>query len=143
MANWLIKTEPSDYSLDDLERDGRAVWDGVRNALAQRHLRAMRPGERLLVYHTGSDKAVVGAAQVHAAPRSDPKDKTGKLHAVEIAFSQRFARTVPLAEIKADPRFADFDLVRISRLSIMPVSAAHWSAILKLAGATSTRRASK
>lgn len=126
---WLVKEEPSSYSFADLERDGRTAWAGVRNPLAQQHLRAMKAGDRVFFYHTGGEKAVVGIARVVTGPRPDPADKGGKLQMVEIAPVQRLKTPVTLAAIKADPAFADFPLVRISRLSVMPVTGREWAAI--------------
>ena len=122
---WLVKTEPSTYSLDDLEREGTATWDGVNNPVALKHLRAMQPGDDVLIYHTGNEKAVVGVATVVAAANPDPKIKA----------KRRLPRPVTLATIKADKAFADLPLVRIGRLSAMPIPAAQYARILKLAGA--------
>jgi len=127
--NWLVKEEPTNYSFDDLVRDGRTTWSGVRNALAQKHLRAMQKGDRVLYYHTGNEKAVVGTATVAAAPAPDPTDAEGRLYAVEIKPGKPLARPVTLAEIKAQPFFADFPLVRMARLSVMPVTDAQWERI--------------
>lgn len=134
MAYWLVKTEPESYSLDDLQRAGRDIWDGVRNATAQKHIRQMAPGDQVLVYHTGNQRAVVGAAEVVTAPYPDPTAADGRSAAVDLAFRYRFARPVTLAAIKADPTFADWELVRISRLSVMPAPAACWQAIQAMAG---------
>ena len=122
---WLVKTEPGTYSLDDLEREGTATWDGVKNPVALKHLRAMQPGDEVLIYHTGDEKAVVGVATVVAAANPDPKIKA----------KRRLPRPVTLATIKADKAFADLPLVRIGRLSAMPIPAAQYARILKLAGA--------
>lgn len=135
MKRWLVKSDPDEYSAADLERDGRTTWDGVSNALAQQHLRAMAEGDAVLVYHTGKAKAVVAEARVSGGPRPDPADKAGKRVAVELAFERWLPRAVALAEIKADPTFEDFALVRIGRLSVMPVTAAQWNRIVKLAKA--------
>src|SRR5947207_2359813 len=118
--NWLIKEEPTNYSFDDLVRDGRTVWSGVRNPLAQKHLQSMRAGERIFFYHTGDVKAVVGVAKAASAPYPDPADKTGKLHSIDVAPVHKLKSPVTLAAIKADAAFASFLLVRISRLSVMP-----------------------
>jgi predicted RNA-binding protein with PUA-like domain len=126
---WLVKEEPSSYSFSDLERDGRTVWAGVRNPLAQQHLRAMKTGDRVFYYHTGGEKAVVGIAKVVSGPRPDPADKNGTLRVVDIAAVRRLESPVTLAAIKADPAFAEFALVRISRLSVMPVTDREWAAI--------------
>lgn len=131
---WLLKTEPSTYSFDDLATARRAVWDGVRNATALSHLRKMRPGDQALIYHTGNEKAIIGVARIASAPYPDPKAGDPKLVVVELEAGKRLPAPVTLAAIKADPRFADFALVRIGRLSVMPVTAEQWQAILALAG---------
>jgi predicted RNA-binding protein with PUA-like domain len=130
---WLLKTEPSTFSFDQLERDGKTVWDGVRNNLALMHLRAMKPNDRLLIYHTGATKAVVGMAKVVSKPYPDPKQQDPRWVVVDVTPDGRLAKPVTLAAIKADPAFADFPLVRMSRLSVMPVSPEHWSRLLSLA----------
>ncbi len=136
MSNyWIVKTEPSTYSYDDLERQKTAVWDGVKNNLALKHLRQMKPGDRVLVYHTGDEKAVVGIAEVTSDAYPDPKQKDPKLAVVDLRVVERLSRPVPLAEIKMDRAFADLALVRMGRLSVMPVSADQFKRILKLAGA--------
>ncbi len=133
MSNrWLVKTEPTTYSFDDLSRDRRTTWDGVRNALAQQHLRAMRKGDEVLVYHSGTDRAVVGLAKVSQSPFPDPGAGDPKLVAIGLTAGRRFKQPVPLAAIKADPAFDGFALVRNSRLSVMPVSAAAWKRLLAL-----------
>jgi predicted RNA-binding protein with PUA-like domain len=132
MAYWLLKTEPTDFGYADLERDDRTAWSGVRNALAQKHLRAARRGDGALVYHTGGEKAVVGVAKVVSDPYPDPRDP--KLAVVDVAADRPLARPVTLAEIKADPAFADFALVRLGRLSVMPVAPALWRRLLRLGG---------
>ena len=131
---WLLKTEPSTYSWDDLVTARRAAWDGVRNATALTHLRRMQSSDQALIYHTGKEKAIVGIAKVVSAPYPDPKAGDPKLVVVELAAGRRLPAPVTLATIKADPRFADFALVRIGRLSVVPVSAEQWRAILALAG---------
>ena len=120
MATFLLKTEPGTYSFADLEQEGQTPWDGVRNHLACRHLRAMKPGDEAFIYHSVSDKQVVGIATVVGEPRLDPKDETGKFYCVDIAPVRRLARPVTLAEFKA-AGWHDFELVRMSRLSVMPV----------------------
>jgi predicted RNA-binding protein with PUA-like domain len=128
--NWLVKEEPGNYSFDHLLRDGSTTWSGVRNALAQKHLRSMRKGDRVLYYHTGDEKAIVGTASVAGPPAPDPADPAGKLYAVEIKAGRRLARPVTLKEIKAQPFFADFPLVRMARLSVMPVTDQQWERIV-------------
>lgn len=132
---WIVKTEPSTYSFDDLARQKTAVWDGVKNNLALKHLRQMQPGDRVLVYHTGDEKAVVGIAEVISQSYPDPKQKDPKLAVVDLRAVERLPRPVPLAEIKKDRAFADLALVRMGRLSVMPVSADQFTRILKLGGA--------
>src|SRR5881394_2954973 len=132
--NWLVKEEPTHYGFDALVKDKRAVWSGVRNALAQKHLRAIKKGDRLFYYHTGDEKAVVGVARALGDAYPDPDDKSGKQAVVDVAPVSKLARAVTLAEIKADAAFKNFPLVRISRLSVMPVSDAEWKRIEKMAG---------
>ncbi len=131
--NFLFKEEPTHYSYDDLARDGKTSWTGVKNPLAQKHLRSVKRGDRIFYYHTGDEKAVVGIAKAAGDAYPDPKDKAGKLHAVDVVPVKKLARPVTLAEIKASPAFRDFPLVRISRLSVMPVSDREWASIEKLA----------
>ena len=125
---WLLKTEPSTYSVADLERDGRTTWDGVRNALALIHLRAMRPGDGLLLYHSGKEKAVVGLARVDSAPRTE-----GRSTVVDVCFEARLPRSVPLGAMKGSPALAGLPLIRNTRLSVMPVTEDEWEAIHRLA----------
>ncbi|HJR62598.1 MAG TPA: EVE domain-containing protein [Gemmatimonadaceae bacterium] len=120
--HWIVKTEPSTYSWSDLERDGKAVWDGVHNPVAIRNLSEMKPGDDVLIYHTGSEKAVVGLAKLTKAAYPDPKEKDPKLLVVELAPVRRLAAPVTLAEIKADSLFKDSPLVRQGRLSVVPLT---------------------
>ena len=131
---WIVKTEPSTYSYDDLASQKTAVWDGVKNNLALKHLREMKPGDQVLVYHTGDEKAVVGIAEVVSLPYADPKQKDPKLTVVDLRAEGRLPRAVSLAEIKKDRAFADLALVRIGRLSVMPASADQFKRLLKLGG---------
>ncbi len=131
---WIVKTEPSTYSFDQLERDQTTVWDGVRNNLALKHLREMKRGDRVLVYHSGEEKAVVGLAEVAAEAYPDPKQKDPKLVVVDLKAAGRLPRPVPLAEIKQEPAFADLALVRIGRLSVAPASAEQFKRLLKMSG---------
>ena len=130
--NWLFKEEPAHYSFDALSRDGKTLWSGVKNPLAQRHLRAVREGDRILYYHTGREKAIVGIARAVGDACNDPGDRTGQRAAVDIAPVGKLPRAVSLGEIKAMKMFAAFPLVRISRLSVMPVGDREWRAILRL-----------
>jgi predicted RNA-binding protein with PUA-like domain len=132
MAQWLVKEEPENYDYAQLERDGKTVWAGVKNPLAQKHLRTIRKGDRIFYYHTGKEKAVVAIAKALGDAYPDPQDKEGKLFVVDVAPDKKLARPVTLKEIKADAGFASFPLVRMARLSVMPVSDAEWSRIEKL-----------
>lgn len=127
MANrWLLKTEPSTYSYADLEREGRAVWDGVANAVALRNMRAMAEGDLCFIYHTGDEKQIIGIAKVTKAAYPDPKADNPRMVVIDLAPVKKLARPVTLAEVKADPRYADWELVRQARLSVMPVTAERW-----------------
>jgi predicted RNA-binding protein with PUA-like domain len=132
MNHWLLKTEPSTYAWADLAGAGRAVWDGVKNPAALGHLRGMAPGDQAFIYHTGDEKAVVGIARVVTSAYPDPKAGDPRLVVVDLAPVRPLQAPVTLAAIKADPRFAGWALVRVPRLSVMPVTAAQWDAILKL-----------
>ena len=132
MAQWLFKEEPESYSFDDLERDGSTVWAGVTNALAQKHLRAIRKGDHLLFYHTGKEKAVVGVMEAVADPAPDPSDPAGKRVVVTVKPVRKLATPVTLAAIKADKAFAAWELVRVARLSVMPVPDGLWKKIEKM-----------
>jgi len=129
MAQWLVKEEPDHYSFDQLVRDRKTVWAGVRNPLAQKHLRSIRRGDRIFYYHTGKEKAVVATAKAASDAYPDPADASGKLSVVDIVPDTKLKRPVTLAEIKADKAFASFALVRMSRLSVMPVTDMEWAKI--------------
>lgn len=132
--NWLVKEEPENFSFDNLVADRRTEWTGVKNPLAQKNLRSMSKGDRIFFYHTGSVKAVVGIARAAGAPYPDPADKSGKLYAVTIEPVRKLTSPVTLASIKADKAFASFALVRIPRLSVMPVTDEEWNRIEKMSG---------
>jgi predicted RNA-binding protein with PUA-like domain len=132
---WLLKTEPSMYSYQDLEREGRTTWDGVRNPVALRYLAAMAKGDQVLLYHTGDEKAIVGIVRVRRAAYPDPAASDPRRLVVDLEPVRPLPRPVTLAEIKADKQFSTFALVRIPRLSVMPVTPAEWGALLGLAGA--------
>lgn len=132
MAYWLLKTEPSVYSYADLERDKRTTWDGVTNNLALKHIRSMAKGDFVFIYHTGDEKAIVGIGEVCSTPYPDPKAGDPKLVVVDLKPTERLKKPVSLASIKALKEFADFALVRIGRLSVMPVSAGQWKLLLKM-----------
>jgi predicted RNA-binding protein with PUA-like domain len=131
--NWLFKEEPTHYSYDDLVRDGKTSWTGVRNPVAQKHLRGVSKGDRIFFYHTGNEKAVVGIAKAAAASYPDPADKEGKLYAVDVVPVRKLEQPVTLAAIKADKSFATFALTRVPRLSVMPVTDDLWERIEQMA----------
>jgi predicted RNA-binding protein with PUA-like domain len=132
-GRWLLKTEPSTYSFADLQRDQSTVWDGVKNPMALRHLSNVVKGDRLFIYHTGDEKAVVGIARALSGAYPDPKQRNPKLLVIELAPEALLSRPVTLAEIKATAAFKGWDLVRLPRLSVMPVSTEQWIAVERLA----------
>ena len=132
---WLVKEEPENYNFEQFVADGTTVWSGVKNPVAQRNLRAMKKGDRVFFYHTGKEKAIIGTAKVSVPAYPDPKDKSGKLVVVELVPDKKLKRPVTLAEIKAAGRFQDFALVRLPRLSVMPVTDDQWEAIEAMARA--------
>jgi predicted RNA-binding protein with PUA-like domain len=135
-GRWLVKSDPETYSFEDLRRDRKTVWDGVANPVALKHLRAMRRGDEVLVYHTGKERAVVGRARVESDPYTDPSAGASGPAVVDLAAGEPLPRPVSLAEIKADPFFAELALVRQGRLSVMPVPEPLWERIGELAAKT-------
>ena len=133
MAYWLLKTEPSTYSYADLERDGKTPWNGITNPTALIHLRAMKKGDLALIYHTGGERAIVGVAEIVAGPYPDPKADNPKIVIVDIKAKKPLAKPIDLETIKADKTFAGWDLLRIGRLSVVPVPPAMWKRIQTLA----------
>lgn len=131
MAYWLLKTEPGTYSFMDLKRDGTTRWDGVKNNLALKHLRSMKKGDQAFIYHSGDEKAVIGIARIEGIPYPDPKKKDEKIVVVDLKAASALDRAVLLSEIKSIKSCASFELVRIPRLSVMPVSAEIWNTIIK------------
>jgi predicted RNA-binding protein with PUA-like domain len=138
--NWLFKEEPTHYGYDALVHDKKAVWSGVKNPLAQKHLHSIRKGDRIFYYHTGDEKAIVGVAKALTNAYPDPEDKLAKSAVVDVAPVRRLARPVTLAEIKATPAFKTFPLVRIARLSVMPVTDEEWDRIEKMEGTPAAQR---
>lgn len=128
-SRWLFKTEPSSYSFQRLQRDKKTVWDGVKNNLALKHLSGVKKGDWILIYHTGDEKSVVGVGQALSAAYPDPEKEDPKLVVVDIRPIEPLSRPVTLAEMKANPKLAKFDLVRLPRLSVMPVSDEQWKII--------------
>ncbi|MGH7177692.1 MAG: EVE domain-containing protein [Tepidisphaeraceae bacterium] len=141
MSYWLLKTEPDCFSWDDLVRDGKTTWDGVTNALALKHMRAMSRGDLALIYHTADERSVVGVAEIVGAPRAagsgDPRHVV-----VDLRPKSSLKRAVPLGEIRADPAFAGWDLIRNSRLGVMPVPPGMWKRIHSLAKMRQSTRTS-
>lgn len=133
MNHWLVKTEPDDYSIQDFQRDQVTCWDGVRNALAQQYLRQMETGDQVLIYHSGKDKAVMGLAEVVREKYLDPGDDNGKSVCVDLKFVDTLEHPVPLSSIKESSALRDIGLVRISRLSVMPVNKTQWRTLMELA----------
>src|ERR1700719_4430696 len=131
--HWLLKTEPRTYSFADLEREKRAVWDGVANALALKHLRSMKRGDLAFIYHTGDERQIIGTAEVASDPYPDPRENDPKLVVIDLKPRERLPRPVTLAEIKARQEFRDFELVRMGRLSVMPISDSRWQKLCKMA----------
>lgn len=132
-AAWLLKTESGAYGFDDLGRERRTVWDGVTNPVALRNLRAMRVSDRVVVYHTGDEKAAVGFARVTRAAYADPKRDDASLVVVDLEAGERLPRPVSLAEMKASPAFAGSPLMRQGRLSVVPLTSRQLAALEKLA----------
>ena len=136
MAYWILKTDADTYPFDQLERERHAVWDGVTNALALKHIRSMAPGDGALIYHSNVGKELVGLARIVSEPYPDPKGKDPKLVVVDVEAEGRLPKPVTLAAVKADPAFSDLGLVRMSRLSVIPVPAEQWKKLLSMAGLT-------
>jgi len=135
MADFVFKTEPSEYSFADLQAKGRGVWDGVRNPVALKNLRAMSKGDRVFVYHTGSEKAVVGIARAASAAYPDPQAPAGSsLSVIDLAPIAPLKKPVALSTLKADPEFVESPLVRQGRLSVVPLTAKQAALIEKLGG---------
>lgn len=129
MARWLLKTEPDCYNWDDLSRDQKTAWDGVANALALKHMRTMKAGDLALIYHTGDERAAIGIAEIVSDPYADPNEQDERLVVVDLKPRKKLGQPVTLSDIKADPTFAGWDLLRISRLSVVPVPDALWKRI--------------
>lgn len=136
MSLWLLKTEPDCYSWDDLTREKKTAWDGVTNALALKHIRTMKKGDLALIYHTGDERQAVGIAEITSAPYPDPNAEDERQVVVELKPKRKLKRAITLDEIKANPAFAGWDLLRISRLSVVPVPEAMWKRLEALSAAT-------
>ncbi|HEU5181738.1 MAG TPA: EVE domain-containing protein [Candidatus Polarisedimenticolia bacterium] len=134
IQRWILKTEPSEYSFGDLQNKKRDTWSGVRNPLALKYLRSARAGDLALVYHTGKEKSAVGIARIVGAPYPDPAAKDSNLTVVDLEPVRPLDHPVPLAEIKRNPKLKSLELLRISRLSVSPVSREHWNILMKMSG---------
>ena len=131
---WLLKTEPSTYSYSDLEKDGKTTWDGVANNYALKNMSQMKRGGLVFIYHTGEEKQIFGIAEAISNPYPDPKQKNPRLLVSDLKPYKKLSRPVTLAELKAQKELKNFELVRLPRLSVMPVPPDIWKKILKLAG---------
>src|SRR3954469_17020178 len=134
MAHWLVKSEPSVYSWDNMVADKRTHWNGVRNFQAAASLKAMKVGDTCFFYHSNEERAVVGVVEIAKTYYPDPSDETGRFGMVDVKAVGPLKSPVTLAAIKADPKLADIALVRQSRLSVMPLSDAAWKRILDMGG---------
>jgi predicted RNA-binding protein with PUA-like domain len=128
---WLVKQEPTSYSFETLEKEGKAVWDGVHNNLALKHINGMKKGDQAFFYHSGDEKQIVGILEVISNPYPNPKEKDKRFVVVDVKHKKRLKRPVTLAEIKKEKKFKDWELLRISRLSVMPVPKEIWDEILE------------
>lgn len=137
MAYWLLKTEPSVYAWDQLVKDKKTTWDGVTNTTALKHIRTMKKGDQAIIYHTGDERAAIGLAEITTNPYADPKQDDEKLVVFDLKPKTKLASPVTLTQIKSDPAFAGWDLLRISRLSIVPVTPEIWKRIELLSKAKS------
>ncbi len=131
---WLLKTDPEDYTYSDLEREGKAVWDGVSNNLALQNLRKIKKGDMLLIYHTGAEKSIVGVAEAASDPYTDPKATDPKHVVIDVTPLRRAKRLTTLEEIKQTTALSSFQLARLPRLSVVPVNEQEWSILAKMAG---------
>jgi predicted RNA-binding protein with PUA-like domain len=129
---WLAKQEPSSYDMDSLEKERKTVWDDVHNNLALKHMRQMKKGDLVFFYHTGAQKQVMGIMEITSDPYPNPKEKNPRFIVVDVKFKKRLARPVTLGEIKGNKKFANWDLLRISRLSVMPVPTQIWDEIIEI-----------
>jgi predicted RNA-binding protein with PUA-like domain len=137
-SRWLFKEEPSHYSFDRLQEEGRTVWSGVRNNLALKNLRTVARGDQILFYHSGDERQVVGVMRATSDPYMDPDGKDEKLTVIDVEPVRKLKRPVSLSEMKGNPRFRGFDLLRISRLSVMPVPEMVWEEVMRLGGSSSS-----
>ena len=133
MARWLLKTEPDCYAWDQLVKDKKTTWDGIANAAALKNIRSMKKGDLAFIYHTGDERAVVGVAEIVSNPYPDPNESDEKLVVIDLKPKKKLPSPVTLSDIKADPAFQGWDLLRIGRLSVVPVPDAMWTRVVDLA----------
>jgi predicted RNA-binding protein with PUA-like domain len=133
MLHWLFKSEPDCYSFDDLETDRVTLWDGITNALARKHLREIKPGDKIWFYHTGNERAIVGVMEAVSGPKPDPNDDDPKSVVIAVKPLRKLKHPVTLERIKDDAHLANWDLVRLSRLWVVPVSPEQWRRVEELA----------
>jgi predicted RNA-binding protein with PUA-like domain len=136
MNRWLMKTEPEEFSWNDLVKRGAKgePWTGVRNFIARKHLKEMKKGDHVFIYHTGNEKQIVGVGEVIREAYKDPSDETGVFVATDVKALSPFKTPVTLATVKGDARFKDMPLVKYARLSVQPVTATEWAQICKMGG---------
>ena len=134
MNYFLLKTEPTVYSYDDLVKDKKTTWDGVANPTALRHIRSIKKGDNVFIYHTGDEKQIVGIAEAVSDPYEDPKKDDPRLFVFDIKPVKKLKRPVTLKEVKADKKYEQYDLVRLPRVSVMPVPKEYWDDFVKLSG---------
>jgi len=133
MARWLLKTEPDCYAWDQLVKDKKTTWDGIANAAALKNIRSMKKGDLAFIYHTGDERAVVGVAEIVSNPYPDPNESDEKLVVIDLKPKKKLPSPVTLSDIKADPAFQGWDLLRIGRLSVVPVPDPMWTRVVDLA----------
>ena len=132
MNYWLLKEEPKNYSFDILEKEKNTTWNGIKNNLALKHIKQIKKGDELFIYHSGVEKLIIGIAKAISKPYPDPNQNNEKLLVFDIKIKKRLKRAISLKEIKSNSIFKDFELVRLPRLSVMPVSQKYWNYIIKL-----------
>jgi predicted RNA-binding protein with PUA-like domain len=132
MAKWLLKTEPNDYSYADLQQEGHTIWDGVTNNWALKHMREVRKGDQAMIYHTGKEKCIAGIARVKSDPYPDPSINDEKRIVFDIEPVKKLSGQIKLGDLKKNPFFSDFLLVKFTRLSVMPVDLKHWEKLLEM-----------
>jgi predicted RNA-binding protein with PUA-like domain len=130
--HWLCKQEPSTYNIDTLQKEKNTIWDGIHNNLALKHINAMKKGDLVFFYHSGDEKQIVGIMEITSAPYSNPKEKDKRFVVIDVKYKKRLTRPVTLSEIKSNKLFQNWELLRISRLSVMPVSSQIWNEIIKI-----------